>query len=241
MIELALKLTLAHLIGDFLLQPDAWVIDKKKHKIKSKFLYFHTLIHLVLLLIFTGFQKEFLPGIIVLTFAHFAIDCAKLYTEEKKFSQLYFLGDQLLHFLAIAAVVNYYFPFHINFNWLFGTESLLLITALISTTFVAAVVLKVLLKNFNPVKKSNKTNYAGKYIGILERLFIFLFVVINFWEGIGFLLAAKSIFRFGDLKENKDIRLTEYILIGTLLSFGIGILIGMAYLELSGLLISSTN
>ncbi len=241
MIELVLKLTLAHLIGDFLLQPDAWVTDKKRHKIKSKFLYFHTLIHLVLLLIFTGFQREFLPGIIVLAFAHFAIDCAKLYIEKKKFSQLYFLGDQLLHFLAIAAAVNYYFPFRINFNWLFATQNLLFITALLSTTFVAAVALKVLLKNFNPVKKSNKTNYAGKYIGILERLFIFLFVVINFWEGIGFLLAAKSIFRYGDLKENKDIRLTEYILIGTLLSFGIGILIGMVYLELSELLISSTN
>ena len=54
------------------------------------------------------------------------------------------------------------------------------------------------------------------------------------------MLAAKSIFRFGDLKENKDIRLTEYILIGTLLSFGIGILTGMAYLELSEI-ISSAN
>ena len=74
-------------------------------------------------------------------------------------------------------------------------------------------------------------NEAGKYIGMLERLFVFTFVVVSFWEGIGFLLAAKSIFRFGDLKENKEIRLTEYILIGTLLSFGLAILIGQLYLE----------
>ena len=79
------------------------------------------------------------------------------------------------------------------------------------------------------------------FLSIIHVNYVFLFVVIDFWEGIGFLLAAKSIFRFGDLKENKDIRLTEYILIGTLLSFGIRILIGMAYLELSELLISSTN
>jgi len=241
MIGLALKLILAHLAGDFLLQPDSWVAHKKKHKIKSKFLYFHTLIHFLLLLILAGFQREYLMGIIILAFAHFAIDCAKLYTENKKFGKLYFFGDQILHFLAIAAVVNNYFPLRINFSWLFSNQNLLLATALIATTFVASVVLKILLKDLNPAKKNKKTNYAGKYIGILERLFIFLFVVIDFWEGIGFLLAAKSIFRFGDLKENKDIRLTEYILIGTLLSFGIGILIGLAYLHLSEFLISSTN
>jgi hypothetical protein len=73
---------------------------------------------------------------------------------------------------------------------------------------------------------------AGKIIGMLERLFIFGFVVSNFWEGIGFLLAAKSIFRFGDLKENKEIKQTEYILIGTLLSFGLAIAISKLYLNI---------
>jgi hypothetical protein len=68
---------------------------------------------------------------------------------------------------------------------------------------------------------------AGTFIGILERLFVFTFVVIGKWEAIGFLLAAKSIFRFGDLKESKDRKLTEYILIGTLLSFGIAIAVGL--------------
>jgi hypothetical protein len=75
-------------------------------------------------------------------------------------------------------------------------------------------------------------NNAGKYIGILERIFIFTFVIMGKWEGIGFLLAAKSIFRFGDLKESKDRKLTEYILIGTLLSFGIAIAVGMLVLKL---------
>jgi hypothetical protein len=65
---------------------------------------------------------------------------------------------------------------------------------------------------------------AGTYIGILERLFIFLFIITGHWNAIGFLLAAKSVFRFGDLKESKNRKLTEYILIGTLLSFGIAFL-----------------
>ena len=89
-------------------------------------------------------------------------------------------------------------------------------------------VLPVLIKNiislWTPESKSDKDNSlqnAGNVIGILERLFVFYFVVNGNYDAIGFLLAAKSIFRFGDLKEAKDRKLTEYVLIGTLLSFGL--------------------
>ncbi len=75
-------------------------------------------------------------------------------------------------------------------------------------------------------KKDESLSDAGKYIGILERLFVFAFILTGHWEAVGFLLAAKSVFRFGDLKESKDRKLTEYILIGTLLSFGIAIFLG---------------
>jgi hypothetical protein len=36
-------------------------------------------------------------------------------------------------------------------------------------------------------------------------------------------MAAKSIFRFGDLTKSNDRKLTEYVLIGTLTSFGTAI------------------
>jgi hypothetical protein len=62
---------------------------------------------------------------------------------------------------------------------------------------------------------------------------VFTFVLTNHWEAIGFLIAAKSIFRFGDLKDAKDLKLTEYVLIGTLLSFGIAIATGMLTLILN--------
>jgi len=73
---------------------------------------------------------------------------------------------------------------------------------------------------------------AGTYIGMLERLFVFTFVVTGHWDAIGFLVAAKSVFRFGDLKESKDRKMTEYILIGTLLSFGIALATGLLVLYL---------
>jgi hypothetical protein len=76
-------------------------------------------------------------------------------------------------------------------------------------------------------KNDDSLQNAGNYIGILERLFVFYFVISGHLEAVGFLLAAKSIFRFGDLKEAKDRKLTEYVLIGTLLSFGIAFLVGL--------------
>ncbi len=70
---------------------------------------------------------------------------------------------------------------------------------------------------------------AGKWIGIMERLLIFTFIVINEFSAIGFLLAAKSVFRFGDLKDTSDHKKTEYIIIGTFMSFSIAIAIGLYY------------
>lgn len=232
MVELSLMLVLAHLIGDFLLQPIAWVKDKKKYKIKSKYLYLHLLVHFVLLLLITKFNTEYFFALILIVGSHFAIDCAKIYFEKKKTAKIWFFTDQLLHLAVIAAVIRYYYPFEIDFDAVYSTKSLALLTAVVTVTYVSAIVLKMMLSKWSDqITKNSKddTNNAGKYIGILERLFIFFFVVINFWEGIGFLLAAKSIFRFGDLKESKDVKLTEYILIGTLLSFGLGILCAMVY------------
>jgi len=44
------------------------------------------------------------------------------------------------------------------------------------------------------------------------------------------LIAAKSIFRFSDLSRSKDRKLTEYVLIGTLLSYGLAIMIALGAL-----------
>lgn len=226
--ELMLKLVLAHFIGDFVLQPSQWVSDKKKRKLKSKYLYIHSLIHFSLLLIILQFQKKYLLAILIISVSHFIIDALKLHFERKKYAKLYFALDQILHLTVIWLVVNYFYPFSFKLSEAAQTKLLLLLTSLVFVTYVTAVILKISLSNLNPEKKE-KSNNAGKYIGILERLFVFLFIAINFWEGIGFLLAAKSIFRFGDLREKRDIRLTEYILIGTLMSFGLAILTGLAY------------
>jgi hypothetical protein len=66
---------------------------------------------------------------------------------------------------------------------------------------------------------------AGRIIGQLERLLIFLMVFSGDTAGVGFLVAAKSIFRFGELKDPSNRMEAEYILIGTLVSFVYGLFV----------------
>lgn len=63
-------------------------------------------------------------------------------------------------------------------------------------------------------------------IGYLERLLILTFTLVGSYSAVGFVLAAKSIFRFGELNKSADRSMTEYVLIGSLVSVVITILIG---------------
>ena len=109
-----------------------------------------------------------------------------------------------------------------------------LITAVVFVTYPAAVVMGKLLEGFSDQIQIDHKSLpnAGKYIGIIERLFVLLFIIIGRWEVIGLLITAKSVFRFNDLKESNNRKLTEYILIGTLLSFGIAILTGIVFISM---------
>lgn len=229
MLILTLKFVLAHIVGDFVLQPASWVIDKKKNKHKSRKLYWHLIIHALALILALQFDLHYFLGILVVVLSHYIIDLGKLYAHDKINEQWLFFIDQALHLIVIGVVVNSYEPINISID-LFQPEYLLLSVCLLLTTFVTSIVIKVLISKWKPQEHKNEAlSHAGAYIGMLERLFIFGFIVIHYWEGIGFLLAAKSVFRFGDLSRAEDRKLTEYILIGTLLSFGLAILIAMGY------------
>jgi hypothetical protein len=230
MIALVLKLILAHLLGDFVFQPDFWIEQKNKKTYKSKYLYYHIVIHTLLLLIILQFDFTYWLAFLLIPISHYLIDLAKLLFKNKIETKLLFLVDQILHLSGIYLVAKIYYVIKINFSQIFQPKVFLLSIALVSISFVASVIIKILVTQWK--QESESTNEAGKYIGIMERLLVFVFIVLNHWEGVGFLLAAKSVFRFGDLTKNHEIRLTEYILIGTLLSFGIAICTALAYLKI---------
>jgi hypothetical protein len=237
MFELILKITLVHLLGDFVFQTNNMVADIDTKKLKSKYLYLHALLHLLLLLVVTGFAKQYIFPVITLAVSHLLIDIiTKIIIKDKINAFKNLLLDQVLHAIAIALFIYYFHDYKIDFDSIFSTENYLLLISLISITYVSAILMKKVMILLDYPYPNDGIKEAGKYIGMLERLFIFTFIITSFWEGVGFLLAAKSIFRFGDLKENKEIKLTEYILIGTLISFALAILIAEIYLKLKSII-----
>ncbi|GLX77005.1 hypothetical protein tinsulaeT_03450 [Thalassotalea insulae] len=89
----------------------------------------------------------------------------------------------------------------------------------------------------NPLQTTNTTNNfglnsAGAWIGYIERCLAISFVFIGQFSAIGFLVATKTIFRFGDLTKNKDMILTEYMMLGTLLSYAFALLIGWSAMQI---------
>jgi hypothetical protein len=248
MYELAIKIILAHVLGDFVLQSNKAVKDICQKGFRSIYFYSHIAIHGLLLLIVTGFQKQFIVPIFLLTLSHFLIDSlTKIVFKSIKYRLYIFIVDQLFHFLAIGIFISYFYNYQLDWNYLLNNQIYLFLLAFFVVTNGVSVIIKLILNkftqddiiHFDNLDKKGK-DHAGKVIGILERLFIFGFVCLNFWEGVGFFLAAKSIFRFGDLKENKDLKLTEYILIGTLLSFGFAILVATIYLKIAAYLTNNS-
>ncbi len=222
------KLLLAHFLGDFLLQPTSWVLDKETQKQRSKYLYIHTLLHGILAWILIG-RIAFGWWALLLALSHGAIDFLKLYFQNARTKRTLFLVDQGLHSIIIIGITLLYTKQRIDYT-AFDTRFWIVITAFLFLTKPASIIIKNIISIWTPEDKTRSDDSlanAGNYIGILERLFVFYFIISGHFEAIGFLLAAKSIFRFGDLKEAKDRKLTEYVLIGTLLSFGIALLAGI--------------
>jgi len=222
------KLLLAHLFGDFLLQSTSWVLDKENKKSRSKYLYFHILLHGILAWLFVG-ETSFGWFALALALTHGFIDFLKLQFQKKKTKRNWFVIDQILHLITIIIITSLYKNLTINFS-IFDNQFWILITGILFLTKPTSIIIKNIISVWTPEsnnKNDDSLENAGNYIGIFERLFVFCFILTGHFEAIGFLLAAKSIFRFGDLKEAKDRKLTEYVLIGTLLSFGIALFTGL--------------
>ncbi|WP_223607949.1 DUF3307 domain-containing protein [Chryseobacterium sp. OSA05B] len=224
------KLILAHLFGDFILQPDSWVADKERRKLKSPYLYLHVLIHTVLSFVFLWNTDLWWVAILV-GITHFIIDASKLIFQNVKNKKRWFFIDQMLHIFVIAGISFYFKEF--SFDFLGHQNVLKIVMAALFLSTPASIFIKILLSSWTPVPETQSSlqteslSSAGKYIGILERLLVFTFIMVNHWEGVGFMVAAKSVFRFSDLAQAKQRKLTEYVLIGTLLSFGLAVLTGI--------------
>lgn len=232
MLSILLQFLLAHVLGDFVLQPKSLV---EKRKVHIQYLLLHVAIHTIaLLLVFAQTLTIHWQGILFIVATHLAIDSLKIWYEQKWPTKPFraFVIDQLLHLLMIGIVMIFYYPAYFQQVELWSPTNLLYLLTLLVLLFVTPIIMRVFFSRWDQEqaftgKKMETLLDAGLLIGILERLMIVIFVQLNFLSGIGFLLAAKSIFRFGDLTNAKNTKFTEYILLGTFLSFGIAILLGV--------------
>ncbi len=221
-----LKLLLAHILGDFILQPGSWVEKKKQKKIAAPQLYIHVLVHAALMMGLLWDYRLWLP-VAIITTAHFVIDLIKIYLQKPHNMRTWFFADQVMHIVSIVLAIFLFIPGFAIPDIQLTEKELIMATAIIFLTTPTSVIIKVIISKWSPFTvqaESESLESAGKYIGILERLFVLIFILSHHWEAIGFLIAAKSVFRFGDIKDAQNRKLTEYILIGTLLSFGIAVI-----------------
>ena len=62
-------------------------------------------------------------------------------------------------------------------------------------------------------------NRAGRWIGLLERLLIYVLVLIGAAAAAGLVVAAKSILRFPEINAKPPVIDPEYVLVGSLASW----------------------
>lgn len=224
------KLLFAHFLADFTLQPDTICRGKRAEGCKGGlYVLLHSLIHAFTAYVLVAeWTNWMLPLVIGST--HFGMDWVK--AKYLRNCLATFLVDQAVHLAVLVCL--WYFLFTDAASaarlselalsprcWLIATAYLLVLQP-------SSLVLGWFIGKWAPAEMKEKSlPNAGKWIGYLERVLILTFILVGAMEGVGFLLAAKSIFRFGELNKAQEIRTTEYVLIGTLASFTIAVLVGL--------------
>jgi hypothetical protein len=229
MIETFLALLAAHLVADFPLQPD-WMIRRKR---RPDVLGLHLAVVVLVAIMALGAAPRALIAILLGT--HLIMDAVKVYLLGDP--RAAFALDQAVHLVVVGALAVA-FPTALAQGWWSRLQpgwltayfiGLCLLGGLIASLQVGAIVIRKATESFtNQIGETIQgLRNGGLYIGCLERALVMLLVLIGQPAGVGFLITAKSILRFGDVTDSGQRKLTEYIIIGTFMSFGWGLLIAV--------------
>lgn len=224
-IQLIVLQIIAHVLSDYFFQNDENAKEKNQKGFKSKFIVKHAIITFLCSWILS-FDVNFVFCSIGIAISHYVIDGLKKHLNTNRFS---FFIDQILHLVFILLFVWVFGSYFISnkiieISWTIKTL-LIILSYLIcfkpTNVFIRETLVIAKIESISDVATELKN--AGKLIGILERILVFTFVILGKLEVIGFLIAAKSILRYKDTNTIK----TEYVLIGTMLSFGIAMALGI--------------
>ena len=241
MIQLFLIQLVGHMLGDFYLQEERMCTAKKNNAFCSPWLYVHILLVFGAAWLVT-WNISFWWAALLIALLHGLVDGVKSYISQTKCnSNILFFIDQLVHILIILFVVWLYVNKNgwIEWDWL-SLYRALMILAVVFCLWPA----NFFIGNFLKIIKVEKTNNdkcitkdcvkqtldASRVIGSIERMLVFLFVWLGQYSAIGFLIAAKSVMRFPEMGQGKNN--AEYYLVGSLLSFGLSIMLAATIIAL---------
>lgn len=216
MLETFTALLLAHALADFVFQTN-WIMARKREPLG---LILHGLIVLATALALTG--HLYTPHVLALAAAHMIIDLIKTFLFPKGLAS--FLADQAAH-IATIAVLSSICP-TLWATGLWATVPWLPAAFALAAGAIIAVraggfavgLLMARWKQDHAIETPPGLPGGGELIGTLERALIFLLVITGQIGAIGFLIAAKSVLRFDTT--SKDQAISEYVIVGTLASFG---------------------
>jgi hypothetical protein len=239
--SLFLAIYLAHLLTDFVFQTDRLVSKKRRGEWRGYLI--HGLTHYVTVLatvtIVDPHQVSTLSFQLIalsLSMVHLLVDRAKVTLTKSGLlpnNVLTFIFDQIVHLLTVIGAV--FLLLHPSLQtfilWLARIRSLQEKILLVSVIYVLVIFgggyfIRELIGPLWKEESSQKAGEheevvnAGLYIGWLERFLVLTALFLQSPATVGFILAAKSIARYPELK---SLRFAEYFLIGTLLSMTIAI------------------
>jgi hypothetical protein len=177
-----------------------------------------------------------LLAVTLLVLFHISVDYAKTRLSQNGWAAL--LVDQTIHVCSVATVaillsVSSSAPVQSALKAVLTSSELYLIIAAYTGVvfgggFVVQAIANSFLANIAGDLAALKPGLprAGTYIGWVERALVLTFIIAGFDDAIGFLLAVKALARFPEIKEDTRGSFAEYFLVGTLTSFGIGLVGG---------------
>lgn len=253
MLEVFLALLTAHLLADFPLQPE-WVVKKKN---KLWVLGAHAAVVMGVTILVTGSTDPRVWAVVGVTHAamdfvkvHFMRKGSlPAFALDQAVHVAVIAGVAAWCPNAVADGWYAWWPTEMK---LFAYRTMAISSGVIAAVMVGGIITKLLLTGVMPVAASTTVPTTpatpapampsaastvatdpqdiaglprgGAHIGMLERGLILTFILIGQPEGIGFMLAAKSVLRFSDRSARTH---TEYVIIGTLASFGWSILVAL--------------
>ena len=241
MSPLFVVLLAGHLVGDFVFQSDAMA----REKCRGRGIVWHavvvTLVSWALLglwpfqasWIFIRFNAVLL--VLVIFVSHLVIDAVKSFLGSEGVKT--FIADQAAHLVAIWLIAALFGQLNFESLWRGFFRSgmylplLIFLSGLILSVKFGSILIEKAMKpvvDQLPDRREIGLQNGGKWIGMLERALTYLLMLSGQQAAIGFLFAAKSILRFGEIKEPGQRKEAEYIIIGTFMSFGWALAVSLA-------------